>query len=268
MRRCLALVLVATLLSLLAGSASAQPERAEAGRVVVVGVPGLRWDDVDASTTPALHALAQRSAVGVLSVKAVPAVSCPADGWLTLAAGNRAAAFGTDCGELDVDLDEQRGRNLATRQEADVAALADALGRSGACLATRGPGAALTGGQGDDRCPVLVVDVGSVSGEGAQRAEDAAAADAVVAGLERARDEQSTLLVVGLSGVPGDDAPRLHVALAAGAGFEPGALRSASTRRTPYVQLVDVAPTVLDLLQVAPPSAMTGQPWRSTGRAP
>ena len=46
------------------------------------------------------------------------------------------------------------------------------------------------------------------------------------------------------------------------------ALRSASTRRAPYVQLVDVAPTALDLLDVPVPASMTGQPWRSVGEPP
>lgn len=264
MRPLAAVVVLAAVLPLTGlSTASAQPSAA-AAEVVVVGVPGLRWDDVDARSTPALHALAQRSAVGVLSVKAVPALSCPADGWLTLAAGNRAAAFGTDCGGLDVDLQEQRSRNLGTRQEADVRALAEALGGAGGCLATRGPGAALTGGRTGDDCEVLVVDAGSVTGDGPARAADAAVADAVIAEL----DELTTLLVVGLAGVPGDDGPRLHVAMAYGAGFEAGTLRSASTRRAPYLQLIDVAPTVLDLVGVAPPASMTGQPWRSTGEAP
>ena len=75
------------------------------------------------------------------------------------------------------------------------------------------------------------------------------------------------VLVVGLSEAEGEDTARLHVAIAAGPGFAPGALRSASTRRAPYVQLVDVAPTVLDLLGLPVPDAMAGQPWRSTGEA-
>ncbi len=43
-------------------------------------------------------------------------------------------------------------------------------------------------------------------------------------------------------------------------GTEPGLLRSATTRRSGFVQLVDVAPTVLDLLDIDPPTSMEGRP--------
>jgi hypothetical protein len=56
--------------------------------------------------------------------------------------------------------------------------------------------------------------------------------------------------------------------MAVGHGFRHSALTSASSRRAPYVQLVDVAPTILSLLGMATPDAMIGEPWRSTGAAP
>ncbi len=43
-------------------------------------------------------------------------------------------------------------------------------------------------------------------------------------------------------------------------GGEPGLLRSATTRRAGFVQLIDVAPTILDLLDVDAPSSMEGRP--------
>jgi hypothetical protein len=43
-------------------------------------------------------------------------------------------------------------------------------------------------------------------------------------------------------------------------GGEPGLLRSATTRRAGFVQLIDVAPTVLDLLGVDAPTSMEGRP--------
>jgi hypothetical protein len=252
-------------------------------QVLVVGAPGLRWSDVTPETMPALHALAEGSAVGVLSVKARPAVSCPADGWLTLGAGGRAEAFGTGCGDLQVgDRGRLRERNLGTRDGADVDALARALQDAGRCLTARGPGARTAGGrplshpQGHNQglgrpvrsCPALVLDAGVVGADGASRAAGAAAADALIAAVDAARDEGSTLLVVGLSQAPTDEQAHLHVALAAGPGFAPGALVSASTGREPYVQLVDVAPTVLGLLDAEAPDTVTGQPWRSQGTPP
>ncbi len=41
---------------------------------------------------------------------------------------------------------------------------------------------------------------------------------------------------------------------------EPGLLRSATTRRSGFVQLIDVAPTILDLVGVARPTSMEGRP--------
>lgn len=231
--------------------------------VVVVGVAGLRWQDVDPFTTPTLARLAQRSAVGALSVKAVPPVSCPGDGWLTLAAGGRAA--GPCDPRTPPDVDALRERNLASREASDVRALSTALRDAGLCLAGRGPGAELAGGDPSRACPVLLIDGGSI---GAERAQDAVRVDRLVADVDAARDPDSTLLVVGVSGAPGDDEAHLQLALAAGPSFAPGGLRSASTRRAPYVQLIDVAPTVLDVLGLQQPDAMTGQPWRATGTAP
>lgn len=47
-------------------------------------------------------------------------------------------------------------------------------------------------------------------------------------------------------------------------GTEPGLLRSATTRRAGFVQLIDVAPTVLDLLDVDAPTSMEGRPAEVT----
>jgi hypothetical protein len=44
-------------------------------------------------------------------------------------------------------------------------------------------------------------------------------------------------------------------------GIEPGLLRSSSTRRNGFVLLADVAPTVLQLLDIARPKSMNGRPF-------
>ncbi|MEX2290853.1 MAG: hypothetical protein WD794_11080 [Mycobacteriales bacterium] len=246
--------------------------------VVVVGVPGLRWSDVGAAT-PTLQRLAGESAVGALSVKAVPAVSCPADGWLTLGAGNRAEAVGVRRDPCGADLPgagTQVAAGAAEREGTEPGALARALENSGGgpgrCVQTQGRGPALaTGNRGGadagrvEPCLVRLRAAPAVSGEGDGRAASARVADRAVAALV---PEAATLLVVGLSEAPGDRTAGLHVALAHGPSFAPGALRSPSTRRAPYVQLVDVAPTVLELVGVPAPASMTGQPWRSAGPAP
>jgi hypothetical protein len=67
----------------------AAPARTTVDHVIVVGAPGLHWDDVDAKTTPALWRLAGRGSIGALSVRATASVTCPTDGWVTLGAGGR-----------------------------------------------------------------------------------------------------------------------------------------------------------------------------------
>lgn len=265
MRRLLLLVLLLTLLPAAPASASTfcLPECAP---VVVVGVPGLRWSDVGPAT-PTLQRLSREGAVGALSVKAVPAVSCPADGWLTLGAGNRAVAAGIvrePCGTaLPGDAAASEQANAQEREGAELGALRSAVASQGGCVSAVGAGAELAGGAAAATgCDVRLHDVPPVSGEGTERVADAVAADRAVAALV---EGAGTLLVVGLSEAPGDRTAGLHVAIAHGAAFEPGVLHSASTGRTPYVQLVDVAPTVLELLTLERPASMTGRTWRSGG---
>ncbi len=247
------------------------------GPVVVVAVPGLQWRDVGPST-PALERLAGQAAVGVLSVKALPARSCPADGALTLGAGARAEAFGTPCGAVPEDLDAQRRLNLVARDGAVVGLLADQVRAAGGCVTARGAlAAAALPDPSREGCPLTVVTgdpVGPARSPGSALSSralrpDAQAADRLVAQELAALPLGGTLLVVGLSGVPGDERAALHVAAAVGPAFPVGtALRSASTRRTPYVQLVDVAPTVLDLLGLPVPAEVDGERWQAAGSAP
>jgi hypothetical protein len=281
------LVVLAALLAG-AGVAAAAPGRPApavaappARPVVVVGVAGLRWDDVTAAT-PALAGLARTAAVGALSVKAPTAVTCRADGWLTLGAGNRASAYDVRRGPCGSDLpapDRLAGlaaRNARATDEAALGALVDDVG----CATTRGPGAALAAttpagnappgsaaapaGPAGVACPLTFVDAGTVADR--DRTADLHAVDAAIAAELAARPPGSVLLVVGLAASPGEDRARLTVALAD--GLPRGALSSASTRRPEYVQLIDVAPTVLALLGRAPDARMSGQPWRSSGAAP
>ena len=75
-----------------------------ADRVLVIGIPGLTWDDVEPETTPELWALAEESAIGAMSVRAARSTTCLLDGWATLGAGNRARVPGPDDGLPPVPL--------------------------------------------------------------------------------------------------------------------------------------------------------------------
>ena len=75
-----------------AGQARAATTAGPAPPVILIGIPGLRWTDMSAAATPALWRLAQPGSVGSLVVTAAASRTCPADAWLTLNAGARAAA--------------------------------------------------------------------------------------------------------------------------------------------------------------------------------
>ncbi|HLM05012.1 MAG TPA: hypothetical protein VK402_07500 [Blastococcus sp.] len=104
-----AAVLVLVVLAALLGAPSPAGARdagedATADRVLVVGVPGLTWSDIDPDGTPELWALAGESSIGALSVRAARSTTCVLDGWATLGAGNRARVPGPDDGLPPVPL--------------------------------------------------------------------------------------------------------------------------------------------------------------------
>lgn len=269
------------------GAASAAPASKDARHVVVVGTAGLTWSDISASATPNLWRLSGASGVGSLSVKAAAPVSCLDDGWLTLGAGNRADAYdlhGSSCGTSALALApagegatiagfaDLYQRNVDRTDDTHLGALADALRSHGDCISAVGPPAAL--GAADStgrvasyradtenaladkaffgRCAVTLV---SAAPNDVDRIAQAVA-DNVPAG--------TALFVVGLAETGGSTA-HLHAAIARGIGSSNDELVSASTRRAPFVQLVDVAPTIAQLRGVTTPKSMIGQPWRTTG---
>ncbi|WP_346623508.1 hypothetical protein [Blastococcus montanus] len=348
----LLLGLVPALLVALPGVArAAEPYRAD--RVVVVGVPGLTWADVDSQATPGLWELAEGSAIGAMSVRAARSTSCLLDGWATLGAGNRARFPGTDEGLPPVPLPsvglpgddgadgttgdpEGAGEGAAPRldtslthcglqervadaalgdPQATVARIADdpgtvrfgaepgALGAAVGCASVVGRAAALAVAAPDvplttvgglpvepeglatvlTGCPLTLVSLDQLTDAGAPgaeptdhgtrpepRADALTRIDESLARLRAAVDGlpgETLLLLAGISEV-NDGRPQLHVGIASGPGFERGWLTSASTGRPPFVQLIDVAPTVLRALGVDPPASMNGQPLRNTGDRP
>lgn len=88
--------------------------------------------------------------------------------------------------------------------------------------------------------------------------------------LERTDPARDAVIV--LSPVSPSASPALGVVALRAPGVDGGFLQSATTRRDGYVQLADVAPTVLTLVGQQPPDAMEGRSFqvgdrRSSGRA-
>ncbi|PVU82818.1 hypothetical protein DDP54_07150 [Cellulomonas sp. WB94] len=122
--------------------------------VVLVGVTGLRWDDLGSLTTPALWSLSREGAVGTTVVRSVRPSSCPADGWLAVSSGTRAADLqspdGT-CRRLHEPVEGSAVPGWADYVEsaatgsfsAHVGLLGDALAAGGATVTGIGPGAAI-----------------------------------------------------------------------------------------------------------------------------
>ncbi|GAA0397567.1 hypothetical protein GCM10009530_56510 [Microbispora corallina] len=122
-------------------------------------MPGLQWDDLDPVRTPALWRLAGTGATASLSTRAVPPeglpVTCPIAGWLTLSAGQRAAAPGSACAAPPAPAVAADGSatipgwaELVSLQrsspfQATVGLLGRTVTAAGGTVAAIGPGAAL-----------------------------------------------------------------------------------------------------------------------------
>ncbi|MGH3544942.1 MAG: hypothetical protein ACRDPW_03315 [Mycobacteriales bacterium] len=277
--------------------------------VIVVGAAGLRWQDVSPNTTPTLARLAQQGSVGTMSARAVPAVSCPVEGWLTLGAGTLSAAYHpndiddregcgqrqpptvrtvhthepgpasgtappTPAGEI-ADMQRLLTLNHSLRYNAQPGLLADALH----CTSAVGPGAALAAADAQgrvdhylprlpedpgpflSRCPFTAVDLGALPESSAARTVALRELDARLSRIDATKPANTTIITVGVSQTQAQQA-RLGVAIVTGDGFTGGWLRSPGTRRLPYVQLIDVAPTAAGLLGRELAETPAGRAWR------
>ncbi|HEV7148845.1 MAG TPA: hypothetical protein VGN48_17785, partial [Pedococcus sp.] len=130
------------------------------GPTVFVGTGGLTWSDVSPAATPALWSLLRDGASAGLSIQSVFINTCPVDGWLTLSAGNRAAAPGPasdgsraasdPCAPIPAaDHGAVPGWGgyvkaaAATKFDSRLGTLGAQLAGHGACLQAVGPGAGL-----------------------------------------------------------------------------------------------------------------------------
>jgi hypothetical protein len=174
------------------------------------------------------------------------------------------------------DAERLRVLNHALRFDAHIGLLGDSVD----CVSAVGRGAALAGADSDGqvdhyldrlpddpsallrRCPVSLVSDPPLSDTSAsERRADLKQLDSDLAGIDRHRPANTVVIIAGVSQSQSTQA-RLQVAIAQGPGFTGGWLHSPSTRRLPYVQLVDIAPTVMGLLGVTPAQDPAGRIWR------
>jgi hypothetical protein len=331
----------------------AQPDEAP-GRVAVVSLPTLRWEDVVEHQPPAILDLLGRSAVAHTSVRTIGPYTTLGEAYVTMGAGNRATVdnsvaglaypsdyplewgtagevyerrtgepvgssstvqvgiasvqrsadelnYGAEPGALGSALAEA-GLSTAVVANADLpgethreAALAmmDEEGRVaggtvapellspnpaaafGTQLDPEAVGAAALDALSDhDVVLVEASDLARVDGYWSWMTSDAAdaargraieAADRLVADLLTELDlSRDSIMLVGPT-FPAHERPQMGVFALAGPDVEPGTARSGSTRRSGYVTLPDVAPTVLDRLGVDVPDSMTGTDVTSDG---
>jgi hypothetical protein len=289
------------LFGLLASAAAAVEEAAQlhdhggrlatasaADRVVLVGIPGLRWRDVRPLDTPTLWRLLTDASAGTMSVRTVRPASCPVDGWLTVNTGARTfmARPGTQdgirCAELPRPRAQRDGAVVPGWAEivADNAPFAydpefgllDRQARQRGCTLAVGPGAALAladasghvqryepsaTGADLDECPLAVVDLGAVrSPYPVNRVTTLTGIDAQLATLVQRMPPGTRLVVAGLSDA--SLTPHLQALLISGPGFERGWLTATSTRHDGLMQVTDLTPTLLAGLGVAEPPQAVG----------
>jgi hypothetical protein len=247
-----------------AGPPASRPEVARDlfAKVVVIGVPGLRWSDVKAS--PELTALVDKSHVGSITVKTAGPHTCPIDGWLTISAGTRAWGSVPDesCGELPAVTDGKvaNWQTYINRQAehhtgAPLGRLAESrdrvcgFGGPGAAIATARADGTVTDWQpeldlgklGSAKCGDAIIDAGALP----LREGRPEALKRVAELVAQAEAIDGWVLLVGVSQETADAHQEPLVAMQLPPDNGPRWLTSDSTRRPGLIQLTDVTATIL-----------------------
>lgn len=242
--------------------------------VVLFAVPGLTWADVTAM--PQLQALASRSAVGELSVKTRGQVTSCAAGLLAVSAGDRTTASDRSC-RLDMaGWPLLRASNVDGRYDTRVGGLGSALQAAGVRTVAVGQQAvplladfagsvddvAANFGEAVQRGGVIgVLDSRLYAAAGARRVAARVAVDADLATVVGRLPAGATLMVAGVSDLS-TGGPQLHALVLSGPAWAHTELRSSAAGRAPYVQLIDVAPTLLTAAGARVPAYMVGRPMQ------
>ena len=269
-------------------SADPAPDRpADPAPVVVLATTGLSWADIaqiadaqeaagaaaqDQATARILLSLAARAEPANLVQRTAGEVTCPADAWLAFGAGARTSAVGPpEDGRCAWPPSWQQAltASLGTGYGASPGALADTLSRAGLEATAVGPGAELALTRPDGGAPTTAASLADLVPEGlpALTVVDATRSGADTAGglledLEALADAPGGVRVIVASlADPADPGPQMLLLPAGttGWGDDGDLIAGPSTHQAGYVQLTDLAPTILRALGADAPSAMTGR---------
>lgn len=279
---------------------TAEQDEASAHPVVFLGFAGLTFEDLDPNRTPNLWRLVDESAVGSLTPRSVRDTSCPADGWLALTSGRRAAdeprptcrvlqePIGGWVPDWDVYLDQAAEDNYTPA----VGTLTETVEEADARITGIGPGAAIGTAQPDGRTEdwqplrapgevgeqvtsasatsdIVLVDLGSVYSPGQSVAGIDEAVGEVLAATDGLPPEQSpTIVAASIADARTDDSRMQFSAVRGGIGVGgpvggEGAsqlLTSSSTRQPGLVQVTDITPTLLASAGVTGAGGFAGAP--------
>jgi hypothetical protein len=286
LRRCAGILVAAVCLLLCAPWPAAAAAPAPRPIVVLIAVPGLQWLDV--AEMPALQQFVAGSAVGELSAKTAGGTTRCSAGILAVTAGNRTGDPMGDCPIPSSSWATLRHTNATSRYGSQIGLLGSALQAAGVARITVGSqsGPLLYDEQGN---PGTAAPTFAAAIADAKRAPDGA----VVATLDpslyyllgithRAKDAArvedhlrqelalvpsgATVMVAGISDIATGHA-HLHFFAIRGPGWRHTELRSSAAGRAPYVQTIDIAPTILTLEGLPVPSAVAGRPMQQSGAA-
>jgi hypothetical protein len=246
--------------------------------VVIIGISGLRWAEVTQATAPTLWRLAQDGSVGDLVDYAQRPFACPADGWLTLNAGARAAAP-VPCGTLPAVVPDGNGARVpqmpgivAYNRQFHESPDWGLLGGLGGCVTAVGPGAALAVASAAGavpaylpqpsavseavlaRCPLTVIDLGTIL---SPERSSLTRLDTILGRISAELPPGTRLLLTAPGGAPGGR-PHLELTAVTGPGYAGGLLSASSTRQPGIVTLTDLTTTVAGWLGRAVPTYVVG----------
>ncbi|MBV9291772.1 MAG: hypothetical protein JO222_04915, partial [Frankiales bacterium] len=245
-------------------------------RLLVVAVPGLLWSDV--ASMPALAHYVSTAADADLSVRSQASTTRCADGLLTLSAGARTGGAGSAC--TVSSFAALARRDAGSGFTAHLGAFGQSLHNAGLRTAALDPAARLVIGDAHGQVDVVTTDVrGALSradvvaavvpslyaASGPRRPAARHAADSAIRALLAAAPPAVAAAVVGASDAASGRS-RLHVLALRGPSWQPGTLTS--IRRASYVQLVDVAATLLHGIGVAPAATLGGRTAIASGPHP